>query len=453
MNVGKIDEFTDKLLGLWDTMPEALQFNESWLRDQTLLPDWPLEAMSASKSSPLITQLNHSDTCVALFAKVQSFLVLLNRQRVERTQGMPGDHSPPSSMGPPPRPHQTMTMPMTYGQNDQPLHPAPLRGRALVINSSISLLHAFLFFRRRNPAVLISWTMGQQAFNACMILILDAWETEQEQNQWLVEQAFVVFQELQRNGVHKLAELAVLRISDGIVMLGKRRDEREREASMSQRPMHSQAYHPQLHVDTAAMSDFSGDAVMGNTGMFLLEDPGLQGYVVPSFEPLGWNMAGSSQASSRSHPTTPNIPSTIPVSQVTAAPYPVVSTPFMSSGNYIPNYPEVSFPQPPPQQNPTQQHQAHQQRLPTQLLTQQQAAFTAINSQNQRQQISPQDQLSFSRLCGPRPSSSSSSHQAHRSHASSVRGASSSKDGTGAGPRGINNHRLDRPPRSQQRRK
>lgn len=51
MNVGKIDEFTDKLLGLWDTMPEALQFNESWLRDQTPLPDWPLEVMSASKSS------------------------------------------------------------------------------------------------------------------------------------------------------------------------------------------------------------------------------------------------------------------------------------------------------------------------------------------------------------------------------------------------------------------
>lgn len=334
-------------------------------------------------------------------------------------------------------------MPMAYGQNDQPLHPAPLRGRALVINSSISLLHAFLFFRRRNPAMLISWTMGQQAFNACMILILDAWETEQEQNQWLVEQAYVVFQELQRNGVHKLAELAVRRISDGIVMLGKRRDEREREASISQRSIHPQSYHPQLHVDTTTMADFSGDAVMGNTGMFLLEDPGLQGYVVPSFEPLGWNMAGSAQASSRSHPTTPNIPSTIPVSQVTAAPYPVVSTPFMSGSHYIPDYSDGSFSQ-----------ASLQQHLPTQLLTQQQAAFTAINSQNQRQQISPQDQLSFSRLRGPRPSSSSnSSHQTHRNHASSVRGASSSKDGTGAGPRGINSHRLDRPPRSQQRRK
>jgi hypothetical protein len=49
MNVSKIDELTDKLLGQWDTMPEALQFNESWLRDETALPDWPLEVMSASK--------------------------------------------------------------------------------------------------------------------------------------------------------------------------------------------------------------------------------------------------------------------------------------------------------------------------------------------------------------------------------------------------------------------
>lgn len=49
MSVGRIDEFTDKLLGLWDTMPEALQFNESWTRPETVLPEWPLDVMSASK--------------------------------------------------------------------------------------------------------------------------------------------------------------------------------------------------------------------------------------------------------------------------------------------------------------------------------------------------------------------------------------------------------------------
>jgi len=49
MSVGKIDEYTDKLLGLWDTMPVTLQFNESWTRPETVLPDWPLDVMSASK--------------------------------------------------------------------------------------------------------------------------------------------------------------------------------------------------------------------------------------------------------------------------------------------------------------------------------------------------------------------------------------------------------------------
>ena len=53
MSVARIDEFTDKLMGLWDTMPEALQFNESWTRKETNLPEWPLDVMSASMSALL----------------------------------------------------------------------------------------------------------------------------------------------------------------------------------------------------------------------------------------------------------------------------------------------------------------------------------------------------------------------------------------------------------------
>ncbi|KAF3039771.1 hypothetical protein E8E12_008487 [Didymella heteroderae] len=43
----KIDEFTDQLSGLLDTMPEMLQFDESWLNSEKELPEWPLSAMSA----------------------------------------------------------------------------------------------------------------------------------------------------------------------------------------------------------------------------------------------------------------------------------------------------------------------------------------------------------------------------------------------------------------------
>lgn len=50
MSVGKIDDFTKQLLDLWDTMPDTLHFNESWSRKSTVLPEWPLEVISTSKS-------------------------------------------------------------------------------------------------------------------------------------------------------------------------------------------------------------------------------------------------------------------------------------------------------------------------------------------------------------------------------------------------------------------
>ena len=52
----KIDEFTDSLRALLDTMPEKLQFDKSWLNDETELPDWPLDAMSAGMFSMYVVQ-------------------------------------------------------------------------------------------------------------------------------------------------------------------------------------------------------------------------------------------------------------------------------------------------------------------------------------------------------------------------------------------------------------
>jgi hypothetical protein len=47
LNTTKIDEFTDQLRGLLDTMPEMLQFDESWLDPEKEIPEWPLGAMAA----------------------------------------------------------------------------------------------------------------------------------------------------------------------------------------------------------------------------------------------------------------------------------------------------------------------------------------------------------------------------------------------------------------------
>lgn len=396
MSVARIDEFTDKLVGLWDTMPESLQFTQSWLQTTTTLPDWPLEAMSAT-----------------LFAKVQSFLILLNRQRVERTQSAAApSNSPPNGMMVPGTKQSSYSMGM-YGSHEHPLRPAVVRGRDLVINSSISILQTFLFFHHRNPAVLICWTIGQQAFNASMILLIDAWETGNNVNQWWVEEAYRVFVELDNNGVHKLAKLAVARVSDGIAQLGSRRDERKKQASASRR---SSAHHqhqqqqPVLQLDTASMADWSADAVMGNTGIFLLEDSGLQSHVHPAFQPLGWNMVGGRDDTGRSptffqhsnpHTVAPSpTPSMVSVSHVAAAPFPVVMSPPFMAGGVMPvtNSPYALGLQP---RMPTihqrstfqQQQQPHGVPLGGAYTVQPQSVFTPINPASAEHMSSQAQQL------------------------------------------------------------
>jgi hypothetical protein len=45
----KIDEFTDSLRGLLDTMPELLQFDKSWISEGYKVPEWPMNAIATSK--------------------------------------------------------------------------------------------------------------------------------------------------------------------------------------------------------------------------------------------------------------------------------------------------------------------------------------------------------------------------------------------------------------------
>lgn len=45
----RIDMFTDRLASLWDTMPDILQFNESWSDSDTQIPEYPLCATAAGE--------------------------------------------------------------------------------------------------------------------------------------------------------------------------------------------------------------------------------------------------------------------------------------------------------------------------------------------------------------------------------------------------------------------
>jgi len=51
LNTARIDELTDEFRSLVETMPEALQFDESWLAEGKELPEWPLNAMAAGALS------------------------------------------------------------------------------------------------------------------------------------------------------------------------------------------------------------------------------------------------------------------------------------------------------------------------------------------------------------------------------------------------------------------
>lgn len=227
LNNDQIDKFTDQLLTLKHTLPEVIQFDQSWLNKDKPTPPWPLNAQAA-----------------VFHGKTHNFLLLLNRQRIENEQ-------------------DTNSALFRRETDDVPMAP---RGRERVLLSCRALLHAFEFFHSRLQAALICWTMGQQAFNAAMILVLSMFETKDPQDLHIVQLAMTTFHEMSRLGVHRLAGPALEKLSNLI------------------RVFHA--------------GDTAKEKVMGHQGMFLLEDPGLQGFQ-EEFSPLHFDMAGNAMVQDR----------------------------------------------------------------------------------------------------------------------------------------------------------
>ncbi|GAB7350188.1 hypothetical protein MBLNU459_g0850t1 [Dothideomycetes sp. NU459] len=167
------------------------------------------------------------------------------------------------------------------------------RGRPLIIQSSLALLDVFIFFYKRVPTALVDWSCGQQSFNACMILILDCFESSDIDNIDRVEQAYAIFVELEKNDTNQLAALAVSRISEGLLRL---RDHIENKPVLLAVPSGQQQERsssfdwtsdsgPQQQQQQQQRSPRYSESVMGATGMFLLEDHGLQAKQEQTFPP------------------------------------------------------------------------------------------------------------------------------------------------------------------------
>lgn len=236
-------------------------------------------------------------TPVVFYCKTHTYLILLNRQRIESKAAQFIAQQNPRTSRPPLSSFLPVNTPLSSCSSPPGSPNASLRGRALVLSSSQDLLTAFLFFHFRAPAAQITWTMGQQAFNSCMILLLDAMETGELSRIDKVEKAYVVFQQLEKNGVHGLASMAVERVSWGLAEL--RRMTYAPDTHVRGVPtMFSRGGNPRRDAEmqgTAGNEARPGsgvmyDTVMGNTGMLLLEDPGLQSFVPEAFAPFTWSM-------------------------------------------------------------------------------------------------------------------------------------------------------------------
>jgi len=156
-----------------------------------------------------------------------------------------------------------------------------------------------MFFHYRDPAALIDWATAQQAFNGCMILLLDALECRTvTTGAFKAEQAFVVFKDLYENSVHELAGLAVEKLSLCLQELHRLITLPSDVQSLGQR--HTAMQGAQQNEATRASA--ATETVMGHTGMFLLEDMSQQTAANGVFSPMVRNTSNiATQAEEHHH--------------------------------------------------------------------------------------------------------------------------------------------------------
>ena len=177
-----------------------------------------------------------------------------------------------------------------------------IRGRAIVISSSKHILSAFEFFHQRNPSILIDWSLSQQAFNSCMLLLFDAIEHQSITDGALkAERSLRIFRQLEANNAHRLARYAVEKITRALHTL---------HTIVAQSPhgtnkLHEQQRYPadlQGARQNGATQNLAGvENVMGHTGMQLLGDCDVQASFQEAFAPISWDTQGLSIDLSQGH--------------------------------------------------------------------------------------------------------------------------------------------------------
>ncbi|CAA9961076.1 Fungal trans multi-domain protein [Pyrenophora teres f. maculata] len=251
----RIDEFTDALRTLSETLPETLRFDNSWANSKIdlHLGSWPLSVMAT-----------------VYYCKMNTYLILLNRQRVEKQA-----HSSATF-------NNIGTMSAFTAVNHTP---------SILIASSEDIISAFLFFHRREPSALVDWTIGQQAFNSCMILLLDAIERRTiTYGSSKAEEALHVFKILKSNHVHIFAGRAVDKIEKGFKELHDTITQTNDPDYQARLQQWNNKVISGTRQDKAMLGSGGVQTVMGRTGMLLIEGADLQAFVKEEFSPTSWDM-------------------------------------------------------------------------------------------------------------------------------------------------------------------
>jgi hypothetical protein len=200
------------------------------------------------------------------------------------------------------------------------------RGKELVIESSTNILSSFLYIFQHSPASLFCWTMCQQAFNACMILLLDAAATGSWPYEWLIRETHNIFVELHRNGVHRLAAVASTRIGQGLAQLAAMRSQADNQSLQGQHISVNMAYSIPGPAITEPVMDH-------NAAMYLLEDLEPQSYAPAAFQPFHWGTS----------PIPQNAPDATFVGQISSVPAAPMNTIDVSAQQWGTALPSMEF--------------------------------------------------------------------------------------------------------------
>lgn len=211
-----IDHFTDSLLHVLQDIPEeGFGFNKSWLCADTAIPEWPSNMHAAM-----------------LHSYIHGYIILLNRRRQDsrHLKGSSGIQARSERM--------------------------QEKGYCHVISSCHEVLSTFSLLHQRIPIGLAYWEVGQQAFNAAMILGLNILETRDFTDLRAMVSARDIFEEMKVKHICRAANLAVPRL-DAL-----------------------------LELINGKSTNFGREKVMSNHGMILAEDPEIRGTSAKPYAPL-----------------------------------------------------------------------------------------------------------------------------------------------------------------------